>query len=139
MSLPLMTSPTPVDAVHDPELSFVSEMPGLPAMSRCGLVRLDDAGALFRLQSLIDPAMRLLVAASPAFFPEYAPQIDDDSASGIGLTAAEDAIVLVVVTAGATATEATANLLAPIVVNTATLRAVQVLQQDQPLRAPLVA
>lgn len=138
MSLTLMTSPAPADTSTTPELSFVSEMPGLPAMSRCGLVRLDDAGALYRLQSLLDPQLRLLVAASPAFFPDYAPQIDDETAAGIGLTAVEDAIVLVVVTTGATATEATANLLAPIVVNTSTLQAMQVLQQDQPLQAPLV-
>lgn len=134
-----MTSPAPVDALpQTPELRFVNDMPGLPAMSHCGLVRLDDSGALFRLQSLLDPSLRLLVAASPAFFPDYAPQIDDETAAGIGLTAVEDAIVLVVVTTGASATDATANLLAPIVINIGTRQAVQVLQHEQPLQAPLV-
>jgi len=141
MSVLQMTSPPArVDGpFQTPELSFVTEMPGLPGMSRCGLVRLDDSGALFRLQSLLDPSLRLLVAAPPVFFPDYAPQIDDETAAGIGLAAVEDAVVLVVVTAGASAGEATANLLAPIVVNTATRQAAQVLQHEQPLQAPLVA
>jgi flagellar assembly factor FliW len=122
-----------------PEIEFVSDMPGLPGMSRCALVRLDEAGALYRLQSLLDPDLRLLVAAPPVFFADYAPQIDDVTASSIGLESADDALVLVVVTTGGSATEATANLLAPIIVNSRTRQAVQVLQlEDLPLAAPLI-
>jgi flagellar assembly factor FliW len=122
-----------------PEIEFVSDMPGLPGMSRCALVRLDEVGALYRLQSLLDPDLRLLVAAPPVFFADYAPQIDDATASSIGLESADDALVLVVVTTGGSAAEATANLLAPIIVNSRTRRAVQVLQlEDLPLAAPLI-
>jgi flagellar assembly factor FliW len=123
-----------------PEIAFVSDMPGLPGMSRCALVRLDEVGALYRLQSLLDPDLRLLVATPPAFFADYAPQIDDATAASIGLESAEDALVLVVVTTGGSVGEATANLLAPIVVNARTRQAVQVLQleDDLPLAAPLI-
>jgi flagellar assembly factor FliW len=122
-----------------PEIEFVSDMPGLPGMSRCALVRLDESGALYRLQSLLDPDLRLLVAAPPVFFADYAPQIDDVAAGSIGLESADDALVLVVVTTGGSAAEATANLLAPIIVNARTRQAVQVLQlEDLPLAAPLI-
>jgi flagellar assembly factor FliW len=123
-----------------PEIEFVSDMPGLPGMSRRALVRLDEAGALYRLQSLLDPDLRLLVAAPPVFFADYAPQIDDVTAGSIGLESADDALVLVVVTTGGSAAEATANLLAPIIVNSRTRQAVQVLQleDDLPLAAPLI-
>jgi flagellar assembly factor FliW len=122
-----------------PEIEFVADMPGLPGMSRCALVQLDEDGALYRLQSLLDPDLRLLVAAPPVFFADYAPEIDDETAASIGLESADDALVLVVVTTGGSAAEATANLLAPVVVNARTRRAVQVLQVDDlPLDAPLI-
>ena len=122
-----------------PEIEFVTDMPGLPGMSRCALVQLDEVGALYRLQSLVDPDLRLLVAAPPAFFADYAPEIDDETAASIGLESPDDALLLVVVTTGGSAAEATANLLAPVVVNARTRRAVQVLQVDDlPLAAPLI-
>jgi flagellar assembly factor FliW len=125
------------DAV--PEIEFVTDMPGLPGMSRCALVQLDELGALYRLQSLLDPDLRLLVAAPPAFFADYAPEIDEATAASIGLESADDALLLVVVTTGGSAADATANLLAPVVVNARTRRAVQVLQVDDlPLAAPLI-
>lgn len=121
-------------------IEFVDPMPGLPSMSRCVLVRLDEAGALYRLQSVLDPQARLLVAASPVFFSDYAPEIDDARAESIGLTDPRDALVLLVITVGGTAVESTANLLAPIVVNSLTRKAVQVVQEKQelPLQAPLI-
>ena len=123
-----------------PQIAFVADMPGLPGMSRCALVQLDEVGALYRLQSLLDPDLRLLVAAPPVFFRDYAPQVDEDTAASIGLESADDALVLVVVTTGGSAAEATANLLAPIIVNSRTQQAVQVLQLDDalPLAAPLI-
>lgn len=129
--------------MSDPELpviDLVDAMPGLPAMAKCVLVQLDDTGALYRLQSVLDPDLRLLVAASPVFFADYAPEIDEETASTIGLEDAADALVLLVVTVGGSAAESTANLLAPIVLNSRTRQAAQVLQAsgDLPLQAPLI-
>jgi flagellar assembly factor FliW len=123
-----------------PVIELVDAMPGLPAMAKCVLVQLDDTGALYRLQSVLDPDLRLLVAASPVFFADYAPEIDEETASKIGLEAAADALVLLVVTVGGSAAESTANLLAPIVLNARTRQAAQVLQAsgDLPLQAPLI-
>jgi flagellar assembly factor FliW len=137
MSEPLLA---PSDDGQPPVIELVDAMPGLPAMAQCVLVQLDETGALYRLQSVIDPGLRLLVAASPVFFADYAPEIDEDTASKIGLTDAADALVLLVITVGGSAAESTANLLAPIVLNSRTRQAAQVLQQsaDLPLQAPLI-
>lgn len=123
-----------------PVIEFVDAVPGLPGMSRCVLVQLDDSGALFRLRSVIDPDLQLVVAAPSVFFADYAPEIDEDTAESIGLTDVDDALLLVVVTLGSTLSDSTANLLAPIVVNIATRRGVQVLQQSgqHSLHEPLV-
>ena len=123
-----------------PVIEFEDAVPGLPGMSRCVLVQLDEGGALYRLRSVIDPDLQLVVAAPAVFFADYAPEIDDDTAASIGLSDADDALLLVVVTVGASLLESTANLLAPIVVNRVTRRGVQVLQSDGAhlLHAPLV-
>ncbi len=123
-----------------PVIEFVDAVPGLPGMTRCMLVQLDDSGALYRLRSVIDPDLQLVVAAPSVFFADYSPEIDDDTAASIGLTDAQDALLLVVVTLGETLIQSTANLLAPIVVNQATRRGVQVLQAagEHSLHQPLV-
>jgi flagellar assembly factor FliW len=123
-----------------PLLEFVDAVPGLPGMSRCVLVQLDESGALFRLRSVIDPDLQLVVAAPAVFFEDYSPEIDDVTAESIGLTTVEDALLLVVVTVGANLAESTANLLAPIVVNQRTRQCVQVLQQRgaHSLHEPLI-
>jgi flagellar assembly factor FliW len=137
MSEPLLA---PSADGQPPVIELVDAMPGLPAMAQCVLVQLDETAALYRLQSMIDPDLRLLVAASPVFFADYAPEIDEETAAKIGLTDAADALVLLVITVGGSAAESTANLLAPIVLNASTRQAAQVLQQsaDLPLQAPLI-
>ena len=132
-----------IDLVSDvelPVLSFVDTVPGLPGMSRCVLVELDDSGALFRLRSVIDPDLQLVVAAPSVFFADYSPEIDDVTAESISLTDVQDARLLVVVTVGATLADSTANLLAPLVVNQRTRQCVQVLQQSgaHSLHEPLI-
>ncbi|RJK92463.1 flagellar assembly protein FliW [Vallicoccus soli] len=113
-------------------------MAGFPDHRRFALVALDEAGLLYALRSLEDPALRFLVAPPAPFFPDYAPELDDEQAALLGLGSAEDALVLVVVTPGASPADATANLLAPVVVNQRTRTAAQVvLDQDLPLHAPL--
>ena len=96
---------------------------------------------LCQLQSLEDPALRFLVMSPVPFFPDYAPEVSDDVVADLQITSSEDVIVLLVLNAGDSLDTTTANLMAPVVVNTATLRASQVILDDPtlPLAAPLVA
>ena len=59
----------------------------------------------------------------------------------LGIESAEDVLVLVVLKAGASLAESTANLAAPLLINAATRRAQQVVLDDpaHSLAAPLVA
>jgi flagellar assembly factor FliW len=131
------------DAVQDeiPVLELVEPLPGFPEHRRFALARLDDAGVLCALRSLDDPDLRFLVVPPGAFFSDYAPEIDDQTAAALGIDSAEDVLALVMVNPGDSASTATANLLAPVLVNHRTRRAFQVVLDDPslPLRAPLVA
>jgi flagellar assembly factor FliW len=129
------------DAVEDsfPSLEFLGPVAGFPDHRRFVLVELDESSLLRSLRSLDDPALRFLVLPPGPFFPDYEPEIAGDWADRLELTSSEDALVLIVITPGATAGEATANLLAPVVINVRTRRAAQIVLDDSslPLRAPL--
>ncbi|ROP44856.1 flagellar assembly protein FliW [Pseudokineococcus lusitanus] len=129
------------EAPPTPEVRFVAPLPGLEQLTRFALVRLDDSGALYSLQSLETEGVRLVVVAPGAFFPDYHPVVDEADVEGLGLADADDALLLVVVTPGADLASSTANLLAPVVLHAGSGLAAQVVLagSEHPLRAPLVA
>jgi flagellar assembly factor FliW len=99
----------------------------------------EDDGPFSIMTCVDDPKLEFLVVPPHAFFPDYVFELDDDTAERLGIESVDDAIVLAIVTVGDRPTGATANLLAPIVVNRHTREAAQVVltADDQPLRAPL--
>ena len=149
---------------HLPELEFVRPLPGFPELGRYVLVRLDESPAapdegvpadgdadgegegepevavLYELRSVQDPAVRFLVGVPTAFFPDYAFDLDEASCLELGLQAAEDALVLVILTIGDDSASTTANLLAPVVINARTRSAAQVILSGSawPVRAAVV-
>jgi flagellar assembly factor FliW len=82
-----------------------------------------------------------VVVPPSVFFPDYEPELDDEVVDALDLRSAEDALLLVIVTLGEAAAEATANLLGPVVINQRTRAAAQaVLASGQHgTRVPLVA
>jgi len=122
-----------------PSLDFLGPVAGFPEHRRFVLAELDPSSLLRALRSLDDPGLRFLVLPPGPFFPDYTPEIGDDWAERLELTGSEDALVLVLVTPGATAADATVNLMAPVVINVRTRRAAQIVLDDTslPLRAPL--
>jgi flagellar assembly factor FliW len=124
-----------------PVLEMVEPLPGFPDHRRFALARLDDDGVLCALRSLDDTALRFLVVPPAAFFADYAPVIDDQTVAALDIESADDVLALVMVNPGDSPRTATANLLAPVLVNHRTRRAFQVVLDDPtlPLRAPLVA
>jgi flagellar assembly factor FliW len=127
--------------VELPSLEFVAPFPGFPGKTRFALVALDEAGTLYALRSLDDPSLRFLVVPPAPFFPEYTPEIDDVTAAMLGLSRAEQALLLLVLNPGDAPGTATANLLAPIVVNIGSRQAAQVVLagNEYDVRAPLTA
>ena len=125
-----------------PVIDFVSPIPGFPEDRRFVLVRLDDAGVLYALTSVDTSGLRFLVVPPVQFFPDYEAEIDDDTLAALGVTDQADLLVLLVVTAGESGAEdATANLMAPIVLDRRSRRAVQLILSPSglPVRQPLQA
>ncbi|MBO3084952.1 flagellar assembly protein FliW [Cellulomonas sp. zg-ZUI188] len=120
-------------------LELTSPLLGLPGHLHYALEPLDDTGVLFALRSVpqdeTDAPVRLFVVSPVAHYPDYTPTLDADAlpwdADG------DHTAVLAVVHPGHGADDGpTVNLLAPLVIDTRSGRAAQiVLDGDWPLRA----
>ena len=128
------------DTMTDPSLGLPTidlavPMPGFPRHRQFVLVRLNDEGLLYAFTSIEDPELRFLVAPPEPFFPDYAPEIEDEVFAALNTRDPDRLLLLVVITAGVN--ETTANLLAPIVVDRDSRRAMQVILNGtgMPVRA----
>ncbi|WP_127498396.1 flagellar assembly protein FliW [Actinoplanes solisilvae] len=128
------------DTIADPSLGLPAitmavPMPGFPAHREFVLVRLNEDGLLYAFTSTEDPDLRFLVAPPEPFFPDYAPEIEPDVFAALNSKDPDRLLLLTVITAGAN--ETTANLMAPIVVDRDSMRALQVVLSGSgfPVRA----
>lgn len=122
-------------------ITFNSPIPGFPADREFDVTALDANGVLYALRSRQTPGLRFVVAAPGRFFPEYRPLLMAADVAALGVVDGDEVLVLVIVTVTDSITDATANLLAPIVIAAQAATAVQVVlpDVDLPLRAPLLA
>jgi flagellar assembly factor FliW len=123
-----------------PVLHFTAGLPAFPDATRFALAHWGGPESPFRkLQCLDDPALAFIVTEPSLFFTDYEPELPDDAVERLGLTHAEDALLLVIVTVGEDPRDATGNLLGPIVIHQRTLEADQVVLGDTTYspRAPL--
>ncbi|WP_148615830.1 flagellar assembly protein FliW [Nocardioides rubriscoriae] len=116
-----------------PVIDLVHPLPGFPDARRFALVQLDDEGHLCDLRSLDQDDLSFLVVPPAYFFADYSPVLDDATVADLAIESADEVLVLVILTAGASLAATTANLLAPVVVNTRTRQAVQVVLDDTTL------
>jgi len=118
---------------------FIVPPPGLEPLADFELTAVAGADGLYSLSSLERPEVRLFTIDAEVHLPGYSPELPDDRAAELGITAAEQAMLLVVVTPSHEGS--TVNLLAPIVVNREDGAALQLVLDDDalPVRAELAA
>jgi flagellar assembly factor FliW len=121
-------------------VEFAEPIPGFPEDREFSLDTVDEAGVLYALRSTRTPALRFILADPATFFPEYAPTLASADLDCLGVAEDEEVLVLVIVTLTDRLADATANLLAPIVVAPRLGTAVQFVLHDTglSLRAPLM-
>ncbi|GIF43635.1 flagellar assembly protein FliW [Actinoplanes xinjiangensis] len=118
-----------------PTITMAVPMPGFPSHRDFVLVRLNDDGLLYAFTSIENPELRFLVAPPEPFFPDYAPEIENGVFAALNTKDPDRLLLLTVITASEN--ETTANLLAPIVVDRDSMRAMQVVLSGSgyPVRA----
>jgi flagellar assembly factor FliW len=82
------------------------------------------------LQSLEDASLAFLSVEPHQFFPQYEINLSDADSLSLGLARAEDAVVLALLTVSHDCGAITVNLAGPIVINTRTRRAKQIIVDD---------
>jgi flagellar assembly factor FliW len=118
-------------------VAFVAPPPGLAPHTDFELAPIDGAEGLFSLRARADEDLRMFLVDPRTVVADYAPVLTDEQSAQLELASPDEALLLVVANPGAEGVHV--NLLAPVVVNTATGTAAQVILegQDYPVRAPL--
>ena len=118
-------------------LTFVTPPPGLSPHVEFDLDDIEGAPGLHTLRASSDSTVRLFVVEASMYVPDYAPSFTEEHFSDVGAASGSDASVLVVTTLDSDGP--VVNLLAPVLVNSATGAASQVILDgsDFPLRARL--
>lgn len=133
----------PIEIDEKRILNFLAPLPGVPqGGTRYALLDMNPQSQVKLLQSVEDAHICFLVGDPAKLAPNYVVDLSDEELSSLGLTAGEEAAVLVILTAFGEATGlTTANLKAPVVINRKTFTANQVIlhSQDYSTKTPVAA
>ena len=120
-------------------LIFDSGIPGLEEYHRYSLLQFEDSYPIIWLQSVDDGGICLPVLDTFSVLSWYVFDIDDEDVKTLELSGPEDLHVVSVLVIPDDIQQMTANLAAPIIINTVTGKAKQILLNggDYNIRAPI--
>ena len=91
------------------------------------IIPYDDESPYVFLQSLVTPDLAFLMTMPFVFFPEYEFELDDESQAKLGIEKQEEMLIYSLLTIpGGKVSDMTANLMAPVVINTTNMQARQI-------------
>ncbi len=111
-------------------LTFPEGVPGFERLRQYGLVQIDEEAPFLRLLSVDEPAVAFVILNPMSIWPDYQPQIGPDDLQGLELTQDADLELYCIVTLSSDPQHVTANLKGPIAINTATMKARQIILVD---------
>ena len=116
-----------VEVAEDKVVHFADGIPAFEDEHEFVIVPYDEESPYVFLQSLTTPDLAFLMTVPFIFFPEYEFELDDENQNKLELTSQEDMLIYTLLTInGGKVKDMTANLMAPVVVNTANMQARQV-------------
>jgi flagellar assembly factor FliW len=128
-----------IEISSDEIISIPSGILGFPEDHNFCLVDAGDDTLIVWLQSLSNPRLAFPLLEPKAFKPEYVVRLSAAELRELRLVSIKDASVFTILTIPTDLTEMTANLKAPLVINTKDKVAKQVVLQenDQPIKHPM--
>lgn len=115
-----------VEVAEDKIVHFAEGIPAFEDEHEFVIVPYDDESPYVFLQSLNTPDLAFLMTMPFVFFPEYEFELDDENQEKLALTNQEDMLIYTLITVnGGKVQDMTANLMAPVVLNTANMQARQ--------------
>ena len=106
---------------------FADGIPAFEDEHEFVIVPYDEESPYVFLQSLTTPDLAFLMTVPFVFFPDYEFELDDDNQEKLDLYKQEDMLIYTLITVnGGKVQDMTANLMAPIIMNTANMQARQI-------------
>jgi flagellar assembly factor FliW len=121
-----------INIEDDKIITFVNGLVGFPQLKDFALIydtEKSDHRGIQWLQSMQEPDFAMPVIDPLALIPNYNPQVEDEWLKPLGELDPEYLLVLVTVTVPKDITKMTVNLKGPIVINTDTRKACQVIAE----------
>ncbi len=94
------------------------------------IIPYDEESPYYFMQSLKSPELAFLITTPFIFFPEYQIEVDDDTMTELDIKNSEDVLLYSIITIpNGSIRYMTANLLAPLVLNTENMQAKQLVME----------
>ncbi|WP_141432914.1 flagellar assembly protein FliW [Bacillus sp. 03113] len=119
-----------IDVQKEEILHFKKGIPGFPDEKEFVILPLSNDGTFSVMQSVSTERLAFIIADPFAFFQEYDFQLEEHAVKTLLLLSEKDVKIFVILTINEPFEKTTANLQAPIVINTATKEAQQVILND---------
>lgn len=115
-----------VEVAEDKIVHFADGIPAFEDEHDFVIVPYDEESPYVFLQSLETPDLAFLMTMPFVFFPDYEFEIDDENQDKLKLSRQEDMLIYTLITVNnGKVQDMTANLMAPVVLNTANMQARQ--------------
>ncbi len=116
-----------IDVEEDKIVHFEQGIPAFEDEHEFIVIPYDAESPYYFMQSLSTPDLAFLLTVPFVFFPEYEFELDDISLKELGIKHQEEVLLYVLITIpGGKVEDMTANLMAPVVINTTNMQARQV-------------
>ena len=115
-----------VEVAEDKIVHFADGIPAFEDEHEFVIVPYDEESPYVFLQSLATPDLAFLMTMPFVFFPDYEFELDDENQEKLKLYRQEDMLIYTLITVNnGKVQDMTANLMAPVVLNTANMQARQ--------------
>jgi len=116
---------------EDTFINFPTGILGFPNLKKYAIIDVDENSPLKWLQSTEEPSISFVVTDPNLFYPGYQIDVKKNDLADIEIEDAKDVIVLIIVTVPADPSQMTGNLKGPILINTKTRLAKQLIIDNQ--------
>ena len=123
----------PIEVEDEKVIHFPEGIPAFEQEHEFVIIPYDEESPYVFLQSLKTPDLAFLMTMPFIFFPDYEFELDDENQQKLGLERQEDMLLYVLLTIPqGRVQDMTANLMAPLVINTANQQGCQLVLEHSP-------
>jgi flagellar assembly factor FliW len=120
-----------VSVGRDEIVTFPNGLPGFERCRRYGLIALEEESPFLRLLSMDNPSVGFVLINPLLVWSDYNPQIGREDLEGLEIASSEELALYCIVTLSPIPQQVTANLKGPILINTRTQQARQMILVDE--------